>query len=911
MPIHQGPQRVGGVTQWVVFAILVLLPFVVFRELLSGGLLFMTDNNIGFTGETKRGLPLSLLSGYWLGGPLIGNLGEMTICLRNVAEWVMPLNVFVNWWHAFTMSLFSLGVTLCCFRRGCIAFAVMVCILSASWMGSHLSLVYCGHDGKYGVLAFAGISLLLIEMAAERKRASWSILSGGSIGMMFAEQQDVALFIAIFLGAYAVYAILRENAWRWKALVAPLLVMGVMAAIVGGPNVLSGYTTYVKGVVAMSEEKPQQKWEYCTQWSLPPDELIELIAPRYFGIRSGEPEGPYWGRMGRSAGWEQTRQGFQNFKLNSEYQGAISIVLALFAVMLAFVGWRGAEPSTSAGADSGVPRKGESSRLRHAGCVATPGQGGRKARGSRLRHAGGVATPGQGEPGAEADVVQMPEAIGRAGDPEEMRVLAQRRGDILFWGIATVVALLLSLGKYFPLYALFYQIPGMSSIRNPVKFIHVFQIGIGILAAFGADALVRGLPERTARSGRIFAYGVLAAAGGLLLWTASLAGSRPSLVQGFVAAGWGQYAPVMVGNMVQGAFHAAFMTAIVGAAIWCLVRWRQRKRVWRVGVLVVLVLVMVGDVLSLSRDYIKTVKLQDAVGENAVTSYLKQNLNQQRALMLSQEGFYNNWLMVLFPYHHIETFNVSQMPRMPEDYDRWLKSVGRDPIRLWQLSAIGYVLAPDPAWQQIQKEARFAPHFEEVKGFNVFPAGEGLGVAEVAAGRPAQHRILRFKNGLPRFKLYDDWEAVSDAEVGERLVARDFNPHSKVWVAAESATGLPARVRAEGSVGTVLGATLSPADAKASVDVKKPAVLMFVNKHSLEWRVSVDGRDVPLLRCNSVCLGVYVEPGKHEVRFYLRKQWGLFLTQMTGLAACLVALAWLMMKRYKRREPLVAREGVA
>ena len=58
-----------------------------------------------------------------------------------------------------------------------------------------------------------------------------------------------------------------------------------------------------------------------------------------------------------------------------------------------------------------------------------------------------------------------------------------------FW--ASFVALLLSFGKYFPLYRLFYMLPMVSSIRNPNKFLQVFQIAAGILAAGGLDVILR------------------------------------------------------------------------------------------------------------------------------------------------------------------------------------------------------------------------------------------------------------------------------------------------------------------------------------------------------------------------------------------------------------------------------------
>ncbi|MEI7436828.1 MAG: hypothetical protein WCL16_08495 [bacterium] len=66
-----------------------------------------------------------------------------------------------------------------------------------------------------------------------------------------------------------------------------------------------------------------------------------------------------------------------------------------------------------------------------------------------------------------------------------------RRSEILFWSAAALIALLPAYGKYFPLYALFYQLPIVNNIRNPNKFLQVFQLCLGILAAYGLDTAVK------------------------------------------------------------------------------------------------------------------------------------------------------------------------------------------------------------------------------------------------------------------------------------------------------------------------------------------------------------------------------------------------------------------------------------
>ena len=68
---------------------------------------------------------------------------------------------------------------------------------------------------------------------------------------------------------------------------------------------------------------------------------------------------------------------------------------------------------------------------------------------------------------------------------------SERRAEIIFWGCAAVITLMLAFGKFFPLYALFYKLPFVNSIRNPNKFLQVFQLTLGILAAYGLDGMLQ------------------------------------------------------------------------------------------------------------------------------------------------------------------------------------------------------------------------------------------------------------------------------------------------------------------------------------------------------------------------------------------------------------------------------------
>ena len=416
------------------------------QVLVPGVCLFSTDDNIGSVAGIKLSIP-SAFFGQWGDTGYMGGGGKfLPFSWNYIMLWIMPLMMNVNWIHALDLVIASLFIAL--FLRGQKAgwAAIALCFLTAFWLGSNLTLTYAGHKGKFDILMLASVALFCISRAlARRPSLLWGILAGGAIGFMFLEQPDVALFFGFILGAYALFLAVRQ--WlangTWAKSAFALILMGGIGLLISASATLSSYTSNVKGAVSMQAESPREKWDYVTQWSWPPDECIDFIAPGYMGWRSGEPAGPYWGRMGRSAGWEQNRQGFMNFKLENMYLGIIPILLALFAVFSVLA--RGKYGSIGVWECRSKCVKGENDY----------------------------------------------EMRSYTNTPTHPYSYTSKRAEIIFWGCVAVITLLLAFGKFFPLYALFYKLPIVNSIRNPNKFLQIFQLALGILAAYGLDGMLR------------------------------------------------------------------------------------------------------------------------------------------------------------------------------------------------------------------------------------------------------------------------------------------------------------------------------------------------------------------------------------------------------------------------------------
>jgi hypothetical protein len=403
-------------------ALVAAIGLVVFGSLFgAGAILFTTDNNIGNEAGAKWLLPAGI-AGAWSSTPLLGFGGAQPANWTNFWLYTLPLPFYINWIHYLDLVVASVFFILTLTRRGLGFTSIIVGALVAFWIGTNFCLVYAGHNGKFAVLAFMAMALFCIQEAVRKRSVAWAVLAGGAMGVALLEQQDVTLFFGLFWAPYALFLLVREYGWQWSMLLKILVPMTAAVVLIGGPASLGVYVSQTSGVSAGAGETHESKWEFVTQWSLPPDESIALIAPGYMGWRSGEAEGPYWGRMGRSEGWEKTRQGFMNFKLDDGYMGIVAIVFPVLAIVGAFA-WR----------------KGLNRPL----------------------------------PDAPPGTVQV--------------LMGYGRSEVLFWGAVALVAFLLALGKYFPLYQVFYQLPIVNNIRAPVKFIQVMQFALGILAAYGVE----------------------------------------------------------------------------------------------------------------------------------------------------------------------------------------------------------------------------------------------------------------------------------------------------------------------------------------------------------------------------------------------------------------------------------------
>ncbi len=798
---------------WIVF--LLLLGSMVFRNVVfRPGILMTTDNNIGAVASVAHVLPDGFKAA-WFDEPLLGQ-GAVRIPAGFTTSLFCLLSVraYMNRVHLLCLCLASVFLFLFLRRHRLHPSACAFAAVTAYWLGSNLTLTFAGHTAKFGILFLSAAALYVTTFMRDRRLIIPAGIFGALAGMMFCEQQDVAIFFAMPLGGYFLLCLYRAGA-RWSARVAALGMASGLALVIASPALLSGYKTSVEGVAAV-QESPQQKWNFATQWSWPPEESIDFIAPGYTGLRSGEPEGPYWGRMGRTPGWEQHHQGFMNFKLENTYLGIIPVLMAFFAMF-----W--------------LPRP--------------------------------LSDKGGGEPAAN-----------------------HARSEVLFWTVACVLALLLAFGKYFPLYALLYRLPVVNSIRNPNKFLQIFQVALAILSAWGLHGLI--VRDELA-GGKRTVHAVLGVLGAfcllVLFWLLARAGGGD--IAALARIGWpASAANVISANKTIAVVHLLAMSLALLGVLWaCLLLNLQARR--RIGIAAAMVVLVSLDGIWLARHYITTMPAS-WIAANPVTETLKQELGANRVATLRQDGFYNLWLTYLFPYQGIRAFNFTQMPRMPDEYKKLLTAFQRDPFRLWQAGGVGVVLMPAEAYAQIAAQDAGRQLLRRQLAFDVFSSPENEIQTVVSdAGQHVLAVLAPEKAG--RFRLVGGTRRFASAESALAWVADPKQPLFE-QVAVHDAEAPD--VAGSGNAGTVRVLRISASVIELDVEALAPAVLRCADRFDSDWMAAINGNPVPVFRADFCMMGVAVPPGRHTIRLEYRPSPTLLYVQLAGyalLAGLLLAAAWL------------------
>lgn len=495
---------------------------------------------------------------------------------------------------------------------------------------------------------------------------------------------------------------------------------------------------------------------------------------------------------------------------------------------------------------------------------------------------------------------------------------------VRFWSIAALISLLFAFGRHAPFYHIVYSLPFFSTIRIPSKFLHPFNIALIILFGYGLQGLWRRYVEGSGKAssdsirGQIAAWWSSAPAfdrkwmtgTGVVVVLSALSwliysASRHQLEQHLQRVGFpASFAPMMAGFSIKElGWFVLFFTIAAGLLLLIVSGvFSGPKKHWA-GLAVGLFLIV--DFGRANAPWVIYYNYQEKYATNTLVEMLREQPHLQRvsALFLPipqiaeiqqglQQVYYMDWMQHLFQYYNIQSLDIIQMPRVPADTAAFKNALKSAPVRLWELTntrlLFGMAGMIDLLNQQFDPEKkRFRLH----TAFTLSQERDGAPIL-VQTNTTGPYGLIEFTGALPRAKLYTQWHSMTNEDQAlELLVNPLFDPSSSVVI---SGGGPVSSTNTPPQTGSVEFMQYSPKRIRLRAEANAPSILLLNDKFDPHWQVTVDGKAQPLLRCNFIMRGVFLEPGKHEVEFYFNPPaTGLFIS--LGAIVCgllLIGLLW-------------------
>jgi hypothetical protein len=323
----ESPSTLDEMPRWLPFVLMGALTLLLFRNYLLSepGEMLLGQDTIAagimfrsFFVEHFRALGrLPLWNPYLFGGvPTIeGGSGDI-LYPAAILHFLLPMTSALAWkliLHVYLAGVFmylaarAFGVS-----RWVALFAGSAYMLSADLV----SLVWGGQDGKMYVTALFPAALWLLVTALDRRSWLRFVWLGAVAGLMVVAHPQLAYYAYIALLAFAIGGLISRRR-KGGAVLATGLAGGMLSALTAiGVAAITLFPMYRYLREDSPRAGPGRGFEYSASWSLHAEEALSLFIPDFSGTDAQSDT--YWGK--------------NPFKHNSEYGGALVIVLGIAAI---------------------------------------------------------------------------------------------------------------------------------------------------------------------------------------------------------------------------------------------------------------------------------------------------------------------------------------------------------------------------------------------------------------------------------------------------------------------------------------------------------------------------------------------------------------------------------------------------
>ena len=761
-------------------------------------ILFVNDTTLGQMKAAPSHLP-GAFAGIWRFGAWVGDEGvPIAPTLSAILTMVLTPEIFLKVYAPFTMLFVGLSAWLF-FRQ--LNFNPGVCLLGglAAGLNMHFFSNACWGTGSWNIAA-GMVFLALAALCSKSIPQIWArgVLAGLAVGMNLMEGFDVGAILCIYVGLFILWQIFVSEAPGFKKVITALCTEALVilfSALLAAHSISSLVGTAVVGVVGTGQdaETKEQRWNPATQWSLPKLETLRIVAPGLFGYRmSGritvaDKSSSYWGTVGRDPRIDAIRG-----DKSDQRDKAISTL--------------------------NLPRE-----IRDDLQSNDPQTRDKAVYALLHRSASVTRYSGSGEyAGVLVSILALFGLVNSWPGLQGPFSTGERRA-LWFWGAAAFFSLLAAWGRHAFFYRLLYQLPYVSTIRNPIKFMHPFHLAWLIMAAYGLEALwrryLRSPVTQTAfEKGWTVAFAALMGASLVALFIFS--DWKLHLIEYLANDGFSEDRAAGIANfsVAEARWFVFWLFASTGALV-AIMRgsWSggHARLAW-----IVLGVIIVLDLARSDVPWIHYFNYKQEYASNSLVDLFQDKPYEHRVTgRLSPRGLgsgigtpigriYDYWQQNEFPYNRIETLDFAQWPRIPLMDATYMKNFalqGDDMMhcdfwpseRLWELTNTRYILSSGFLLPMLIGKEDSHYTFLPKSYLKVIPkpqlaAIEDAGDMTVVPDPGGSFVLIDFTNTLPRAKLYAAWQSpTNDAATLKTLASHEFDPQKTVLVAQETPVGKP------------------------------------------------------------------------------------------------------------------------
>jgi len=265
---------------------------------------------------------------YLYGGlPYVDAMHGDTFYPLAILQFFLPIHRALGWKLVLTVFLAGLFSYLCLRTFNFNRMVSFLGALAYMFSANLVSFVYGGHEGRMYIISILPLLFLFVEKGLNTKKIIYYLGLGLSIGLLIlANHPQLAYYALWALGLYFIFRLglklkeTKEGSFiqKVKPIVSQVLLF-VLAVMVG---LLFALVQILPPTIYVNKYSPRaggKGYEYATSWSAHPEELVSQVIPEFAGLNVQD-ENTYWGR--------------NPFKLNSDYGGIVSLILALLALFL-------------------------------------------------------------------------------------------------------------------------------------------------------------------------------------------------------------------------------------------------------------------------------------------------------------------------------------------------------------------------------------------------------------------------------------------------------------------------------------------------------------------------------------------------------------------------------------------------